>query len=277
MGKKNFILIFVLMMTAFAEVSAQNTYEECISAGQKAASADSLEQAEKFFRKALALSPSDYRNALVFTDLGRVQERMGHDKDAVESYTMALNSAPLSVPILMARANLYLRIGKFNSAYVDYCSVIDVDPNNIEALMFRAYACMERRDYNSAKMDYEKVIAKEPDNYTARLGLAVLLQKMNRLNESLEKMELLDNQYPDKAELYSVKADMEVEKKLPELAIMDLSKAVELDPKNRNYVLARAYLYLEQGKKRLARQDFERAIELGVDRGSLSEEFKALK
>ena len=96
-------------------------------------------------------------------------------------------------------------------------------------------------------------------------------------NEALEKMELLVNQYPDKAELYSVKADMEVEKKLPELAIMDLSKAVELDPKNRNYVLARAYLYLEQGKKRLARQDFERAIELGVDRGSLSEEFKALK
>ena len=29
--------------------------------------------------------------------------------------------------------------------------------------------------------------------------------------------------------------------------------------------------------RELARQDFERAIELGVDRGSLSEEFKALK
>ena len=70
---------------------------------------------------------------------------------------------------------------------------------------------------------------------------------------------------------------MEAENKQPELAIMDLDKAVELNPTNSNYVLARAYLHLEKGNKHLAKKDFETAISLGVPRSGLRDELKQCK
>jgi Tfp pilus assembly protein PilF len=70
---------------------------------------------------------------------------------------------------------------------------------------------------------------------------------------------------------------MYAENKQFELAIMDLDKAVELEPENQNYYLARAYLHKEQGNKRKALADFEAAIKNGVPRASLEEELKSLK
>jgi Tfp pilus assembly protein PilF len=64
---------------------------------------------------------------------------------------------------------------------------------------------------------------------------------------------------------------------MPELAIMDLDKAISLEPNNTNLLLTRAYIHLKEGNKRLAKQDFERAIQLGIPRGQLKEELKQCK
>ena len=55
---------------------------------------------------------------------------------------------------------------------------------------------------------------------------------------------------------------------------MDLDKAIALEPSNTNMILSRAYMHLDNGNKRLARQDFLKAIELGVPQGGLTEELK---
>ena len=46
--------------------------------------------------------------------------------------------------------------------------------------------------------------------------------------------------------------------------MLDLEEAVRLDPALPDVYLMRSRLYLSQGKKREARQDVEKAIELGV-------------
>jgi Tfp pilus assembly protein PilF len=68
---------------------------------------------------------------------------------------------------------------------------------------------------------------------------------------------------------------MYAEHNQPELALMDLDKAVELDSTNMNYVLARAYLYQQQGNNHRAKQDFDRAIELGMPAQMLKKERKS--
>ena len=88
---------------------------------------------------------------------------------------------------------------------------------------------------------------------------------------------LLIDRHPHRAELYSIRAEIEAEQHQPELALLDLNKAIQLEPSNRNMVLTRAYLYLKEGKKHLAKQDFLRAIQLGVPRGQLKEELKQCK
>lgn len=73
------------------------------------------------------MDPANMRNALLFTNLGTVQRRLGKIDDAIDSYTLSLNITPYSVVTLLNRASLYLEKNLFDRAYVDYCNVIDID------------------------------------------------------------------------------------------------------------------------------------------------------
>lgn len=272
------VALWVLFLLSFATTTvAQNTYEQCVEQGLAAAKDNKLDEAEEMFRKALKMNPDDYRNALLYGNLAHVQEVKNEPMKALTSYDYALNIAPLNVPLLKARANLYMQLGNYNKAAIDYGNIIDVDPKNIDALLNRAFIFQQRRDYQKAKEDYERLLTIEPDNYTALLGVAILFQNAQKPQEALSRLALLIDKYPDKAELYSIRAEIEAEAKQTELAIIDLNKAIELDPENKNMILTRAYIHLEAGHKHLARQDFERAISLGIPRGQLKEELKKVK
>lgn len=256
---------------------AQDDYEVYVGRALEAAKADSLEKAEQLFRKALVTSPADYRNSLVFTNLGKVQELQGKNAEAIESYSMAINFIPESVPVLMNRANLYLAMGIYDKAHSDYCRILDIAPDNTEALKYRAYVNMKEKRYDESLNDFNKVIAAEPESYSAILGKAVLYQNMNRIESAIEEMNRLIEIYPDTAEAYSVRADMEIENHQPELALLDIDKAIELEPDNGKFFLSRGYLYADMGKKKLAYLDFEKAISLGIPRYLLETELKKLK
>ena len=105
---------------------------------------DSLQLAEEVIRQALKLEPANPHNALLFSNLGTIQRRQRQYDDAIDSYTYALNIAPLSVPILLNRAALYLEQGKDNFAQVDYSLILDREKNNKEALQMRAYIYMDQ-------------------------------------------------------------------------------------------------------------------------------------
>ena len=280
---KRFLYIFFLFL--FVLSAHAQSYEQCVERGIKAAEADSLTEAVNYFKKALKVNPKDYRNALVFTNMGKVQETMywqntqekQNASDAIESYTMALSFAPEAVPMLEARGKLYLRLGNYGKALMDFTTILDVDPHHKEARNYRAFCYSQRHEYLEARTDYLRVLEEDATNYSAQLGLALLCQNTNKMTEALERITLMVEGHPDKAELYSVRAGMYAENKQPELAIMDLDKAVDLEPENQNYYLARAYLHKEQGNKRKALADFEAAIKNGVPRASLEEELKNLK
>ena len=82
------------------QLSAQ-TYDELINRAMDAVEQDSLSQAETLFKKALQLEPANMRNALLFSNLGTVQRRIGKPKEALESYSLALNLTPYSVTMLL--------------------------------------------------------------------------------------------------------------------------------------------------------------------------------
>ncbi len=280
---KRLLNIFFLSLCILSATA--QTYEQWVERGIKAAEADSLTEAVTYFKKALKVNPKDYRNALVFTNMGKVQETMywqntqekQNASDAIESYTMALSFAPEAVPMLEARGKLYLRLENYGKALMDFTTILDVDPHHKEARNYRAFCYSQRHEYLEARTDYLRVLEEDATNYSAQLGLALLCQNTNKMTEALERITLMVEGHPDKAELYSVRAGMYAENKQPELAIMDLDKAVELEPENQNYYLARAYLHKEQGNKRKALADFEAAIKNGVPRASLEDELKNLK
>ena len=270
------IRLFAVAVLACFRLSAQ-TYDEWISRAMDAVEKDSLYQAEEAFKKALQLEPSNMRNALLFSNLGTVQRRMGKNAEALESYSLALNFTPYSVTMLLNRASLYLETDDLDKAYLDYCNVIDLDADNPEALQFRAYIYMRRRQYREAKNDYRRLLEAKPGDKTARIGMAMVNQKLLRYRESLEEFNRLIVDYPRDASLLKARAELELDMNTYELALLDLENAAKLTPNDADIYVMCGEIYLAQGRKREAYVAFEKAIELGVPRPLLQDKLKLSK
>ena len=270
------ITILLLGWLVCSQLSAQ-TYEEWIARAMDAVEKDSLCQAEQSFKEALKLEPANMRNALVFSNLGTVQRRMGKNKEALESYSLALNLTPYSITMLLNRASLSLEMDYLDKAYLDYCNVLDLDSQNKEALQFRAYIYMRRRQYAEARMDYRALLEIVPDDKTARIGMAMVNQKDRRYRESLEEFNRLIVDYPKDVSLLKARAELEVEMGTLEVALLDLENAAKLAPNDEEIYVMCGEIYLAQGRKREAYVAFEKAIELGVPRPQLQEQLKASK
>lgn len=270
------IYLYMVMMLACFQLPAQ-TYDELITRAMDAVEKDSLYQAEVLFKKALKLDPANMRNALLFSNLGTIQRRMGKNKEALESYSLALNLTPYSVTMLLNRASLYLDMDYLDKAYLDYCTVIDLDAKNREALQFRAYIYMRRRQYQEAKNDYQSLLEVIPDDKTTRIGMAMVNQKMLRYRDSLEEFNRLIVDYPKDASLLKARAELEVDMSSLEMALLDLESAAKLDPNDAEIYVMCGEIYLAQGRKREAYVAFEKAIKLGVPRPLLQDKLKASK
>ena len=268
----------LLMMACFMglQLFAQ-TYDELINHAMDAIEKDSLYQAEGYLKKALQLEPANMRNALLFSNLGTVQRRMGRNKEALESYSLALNLTPYSITMLLNRASLYLEMDYLDKAYVDYCNVIDLDAKNTEALQFRAYIYMRRRQYQEAKNDYQSLLETLPDDKTARIGMAMVNQKMQRYREALEEFNRLIVDYPKDVSLLKARAELEVDMNTLDLALLDLENAVRMAPNDAEPYVMCGEIYLAQGRKREAYVAFEKAVELGIPRPQLQDQLKASK
>lgn len=275
MKMKQILAIWVAWMISLG-VSAQ-TYDDLIHKAMDAVEMDSLQQAEQLFTEALKLEPANMRNALVFSNLGTIQRRMGKKKEALESYSLALNRTPYSVTMLLNRASLLLEMDYPDKAFVDYCDVLDIDRENKEALMYRAYIHMKRRMYHNARLDYRAFLELEPGNKTARIGMAMVNQKDKRFKESLEEFNRLIVDYPRDVSLLKARAELEVEMNSLDMALLDLENAARLTPNDPEIYVMCGDIYLLQNKRREAYTAFEKAIDLGIPRPELQDRLNASK
>ena len=131
---------------------------------------DSLMQAEECFKKAIEAAPQSKQSAKLLANLGTIQRQRGKVREAIETYTTALERAPLEVLILMNRAEVYLTLGNDDKAYTDLCNVLDKSPNHTEALYYRAFIYTNRRNYAAARTDYKRLLSLQPDHENALLG-----------------------------------------------------------------------------------------------------------
>ena len=250
---------------AVAWGQSQVTYKEYVRRALEAMSTDSGEVAEKLFREAMRVEPAQRSNAMIYYQIGRIQENHGKLEKALESYTMGLNVAPHVLPLRMARARLYMQLDNKEKALVDYSDALDVQPDNQEALFMRAYIYTGQRLYKKARADYEALLKLNPAHEEARIGLVLLNEKDNRPREAMDQINAMVAAAPDHAILYAVRAGLEQTRKLYEAAEEDFTKAISLDPQNIDFLLNRAAFYIETNRKKEARADLDKALELGAN------------
>ena len=98
-----------------------------------------------------------------------------------------------------------------------------------------------------------------------------------RYKEALEEINNLILEYPHDAFLYVARADIEREMNHIDLALTDLDEAIKLNSNSTDAYLLRGDIYLLQGKKMLAKSDFEKAIKLGIPTSQLGDRLNMCK
>ena len=136
---------------------------------------------------------------------------------------------------------------------------------------------MRRRQYQDARNDYQKLLEVVPGDKTARIGMAMVNQKLQRYRESLEEFNRLIVDYPKDVSLLKARAELEVEMNTLELALLDLESAVKMAPNDAEIYVMCGDIYLAQGRNREAYVAYEKAVELGVPRPELQDRLKASK
>ena len=197
-------------------------------------------------------------------------------RDSLKAAAERLSFHPDSIDLRLQKASWNMMLEEWDNAKYEYDLVLSHDPANVAALFYRAYANERLKRYQFARLDYENMLTIVPSHFEARLGLALLNEKSKRYTDAMNQMNLLVEQHPDSALAYAVRAGMEREREMLDVAVFDYSKAIQLEPSNTDYIVARADLYLRQQRFAEAREDLERLIALGITRAELSDFFDRL-
>lgn len=267
-------LLLILMMCPIGVLSFAQAQLSWAERAYVYVAQDSLLQAEECFEQAVREAATSEQRAMLLANLGTVQRRRGRVRESVETYTQALALTPLDAALLMHRATAYMALGNDDKAYVDLCNVLDKEKNHVEALYYRSFIYTNRREYAAARADYKRLLTLDPTHENGLLGLALLDQREGRLQAAEQQLSQLVDRYPDNATYWQARANVLIEQKLYDLALLDLETAISLQPTDAYLYVARAELYLKMKRKSAAKQDLDRAAALGLPRAALGELYK---
>ena len=191
----------MMLMMQQTYINAQSNYMILVEQALMAVEHDSLLHAEKLYKQALDAEPTNYTNTLIFTNLIRLQESQMKFTDAIETCNQALEQFPNSEVFLSMRGNIFFRM----------------------------------KQYARALQDYEQVLSRHPGEYKAMLGKCRTRMEMGQVDEAYNLINILVTAYPESAYLYFMRAEIESRTSRPELARIDIDKAIELEPSNDDY------------------------------------------
>lgn len=198
-------------------------------------------------------------------------------RDSLEDIADQLQYHPDSVALLLRKARWNIEMEQYQYALNTYDRALRVEPKNLTALYYRAFVNDKLHRYNFARADYEAVLREVPTNFEAQMGLALVNQKDRHYTEALDGMNRLVANHPDSAIAWAVRAGMEVERGMLELADYDYSEALSLSPRNKDYLLSRADVRIRLRRFVDARADLDALVRLGTPRAALRQWYSQLR
>lgn len=198
-------------------------------------------------------------------------------RDSLDNLSKAVGVNPSSTDLRLKKAAVELQLERWDYALDDYSDILKKDPKNPAALFYRAFTNEKLKRYKFARSDYEDFLRIVPMNFEARLGLALVNQSDKHYTEAIDQINQLVDQYPDSAVAYAARAGIEKERGLFDASAYDWTEAIKLSPKNADYYISRAEVYLADKKKEKALLDLEQAVKMGISRYSIMDMLKQCK
>ncbi|MBC8108823.1 MAG: tetratricopeptide repeat protein [Anaerolineae bacterium] len=238
-----------------------------------------LEQAERYFWKALALTGQ--KHAMAWFNLGMVEERrsnyelamkrfrntlaiepdyppaqfkvaemltrLGRTEDAIKAYRIIVKQNPESEQAHQNLGVLLARTGQLEEAIEQFTEAAQINPNSVPANLALADSLANAKNIPEALRAYGRVVQIDPKNAGARIGTGRLMMVMDKLNEAEAQFKLAIEYDSKLAEPQYLLGLVYMQKGKYDEAIAPLTKATELAPRNE-----RMKLKLEEAKDLLA-------------------------
>ena len=192
-------------------------------------------------------------------------------RDSLETLSANLKQDPTNIDLRLRKAEADIQLEQWDYALAEYGRILRADERNLAALFFRAYVHEKQKHYDLAKVDNDAFLAIEPVHLEARLGLAHVLQKMGRKQDTIDELNRIVQMFPDSADAYAARAAYETELQQYEVAVYDWGEAARLNPDNVDYTISKVDVLLRLGRQKEAREALDSLVARGTPRGLLKE------
>ncbi len=201
------------------------------------------------FRRAAELLSGQARPLYL---LAEALERSGKRPEAIEQYRAALALAPKDDAILFALARALLAGGQTSAAESDFRQLLALKPDSAPARLGLAESLLHQQKTAEAVDVFRDYLQRVPDDGHARFERAVALQELNRFDESLRELDLLDEGAPPSAESLKLRGSIHLQQKKWTEADASFQKALAAAP-------ADAQLHLWMGQTKMELHDYTAA------------------
>jgi tetratricopeptide (TPR) repeat protein len=215
--------------------------------------------------------------ALLFTG-GCVQAQTPKQwRDSVSVLIEQINKHPDNIDFRLKKAEANINLRQYDYAVDEYSQVLKLDNRNLAALYFRAFCHTQLRHYDVARADYEAFLAILPEHLEARLGLAHVLQLLNRRTDAVDELNRAVQMFPDSADAYAARAAYETQLLQYDAALYDWDEALRRKPSDAALTVSKVDVLIRIGRKKKAREALDQAIKQGVPRAGLQEWYDKCK
>jgi tetratricopeptide (TPR) repeat protein len=198
-------------------------------------------------------------------------------RDSVSVLIEQINLHPKNIDLRLKKAEANINLSQYDYAAEEYSKVLKLDERNLAALYFRAYCYTQLRQYSMARADYDAFLAIQPEHLEAHLGLARVLQLLNRRADAVDELNRCVQMFPDSADAYAARAAYETQLKQYDAALYDWDEALRLRPNDASLTVSKVDVLLNLGRIREAREALDKAVKQGTTRAALREWYDKCK
>ena len=206
-----------------------------------------LEGAEASFLRALEMNP---RSTAAVTGLYDVYERGNRSRQILGSLEKAVQINPDSAAHRTLLGMIYAKEGNSAKAEAELRKALELDPERDLALASLGDVLAQRGQVEEAKRLLEKAVARNGDQPEVRMSLARLYAKLNRMGEATRQMTEAVRIDPTSASAHGQLGMILMMQFQRERAVVEVERALDLDPGMYELRLHLAVMYYELKKYR---------------------------
>jgi tetratricopeptide (TPR) repeat protein len=211
------------------------------------------EAALNYFQQATEANPEDPH---AWSGLGSCYIGLNQPDHAIEAFHRSIAVAPEDASGYLMLAMYYKELGQFGRQIDSLSRVIRIDPRNVSARMELADAYGRLGQTDAQIETYKKILEFKPDHVPTLHHMGRVLGRIGRYDKALETLRRAGNLAPDNAEIYYDMGVIYNARHLPAEELRAYIRAIRADPQMVPAHFSIAQLFLKQGNRKMALQEY---------------------